>query len=30
LRGRRWEYLGYPAFAAMVAVYYMMLAKPGL
>jgi uncharacterized membrane protein len=27
---RIWEYLGYPAFAAMVAVYFLMVAKPML
>ncbi len=27
---RWWEYLGYPAFLAMVAVFYLMVAKPGL
>ena len=27
---RRWEALGYPAFIAMAAVYYLMVAKPGL
>lgn len=25
---RRWEWLGYPAFVAMVAVFYLMVAKP--
>ncbi len=25
---RYWEYLGYPAFAAMVVVFYLMVAKP--
>jgi uncharacterized membrane protein len=25
----RWEYLGYPAFIAMLAVFYLMVAKPG-
>lgn len=25
---RRWELLGYPAFAAMLAVFYLMVAKP--
>jgi uncharacterized membrane protein len=27
---RRWEALGYPAFIAMLAVYYLMVAKPAL
>lgn len=27
---RRWERLGYPAFAAMLAIYYLMVAKPAL
>ena len=27
---RRWESLGYPAFAAMVAVYFLMVFKPAL
>jgi len=27
---RRWEWLGYMAFAAMLAVYYLMVAKPRL
>jgi uncharacterized membrane protein len=27
---RLWELLGYPAFAAMLAVYYLMVAKPAL
>lgn len=27
---RRWETLGYPAFAAMLAVFYLMVAKPSL
>lgn len=27
---RLWELLGYPAFAAMIAVYYLMVAKPAL
>ena len=27
---RRWELLGYPAFAAMLAVFFLMVAKPGL
>lgn len=27
---RRWEALGYPAFAAMLAVFYLMVAKPDL
>ncbi len=27
---RRWEWLGYPAFLAMVAVYFLMVAKPQL
>jgi uncharacterized membrane protein len=27
---RRWETLGYPAFAAMLAVYYLMVVKPAL
>lgn len=26
---RRWEALGYPAFVAMLAVFYLMVAKPG-
>ena len=26
---RWWEWLGYPAFAAMVVVFYLMAAKPG-
>ena len=26
---RAWEWLGYPAFAAMVVVFYLMVAKPG-
>ncbi len=26
----RWEWLGYPAFLAMLAVYYLMVAKPAL
>ena len=26
---RWWEWLGYPAFAAMVVVFYLMVAKPG-
>ena len=26
---RRWEALGYPAFVAMLAVVYLMVAKPG-
>ncbi|MEZ5660169.1 MAG: DUF2269 domain-containing protein [Burkholderiaceae bacterium] len=26
---RRWEWLGYPAFAAMLAVFYLMVFKPG-
>jgi uncharacterized membrane protein len=26
---RRWEMLGYPAFVAMLAVFYLMVAKPG-
>lgn len=25
---RRWEWLGYPAFAAMLVVFYLMVAKP--
>jgi len=25
---RYWEFLGYPAFAAMVLVFYLMVAKP--
>jgi uncharacterized membrane protein len=25
---RRWEALGYPAFIAMLAVFYLMVAKP--
>jgi uncharacterized membrane protein len=27
---RRWELLGYPAFAAMVAVFFLMVTKPAL
>lgn len=27
---RRWEALGYPAFIAMAAVYYLMVNKPGM
>ncbi|MGE0801295.1 MAG: DUF2269 family protein [Lautropia sp.] len=27
---RRWELLGYPAFAAMVAVFFLMVSKPAL
>jgi len=27
---RRWELLGYPAFAAMVVVYFLMVLKPAL
>lgn len=27
---RRWELLGYPAFIAMVVVYFLMVTKPGL
>ncbi|HEX2012716.1 MAG TPA: DUF2269 family protein, partial [Roseateles sp.] len=27
---RRWETLGYPAFAAMLLVFYLMVAKPAL
>jgi uncharacterized membrane protein len=27
---RRWELLGYPAFAAMLGVFYLMVAKPAL
>lgn len=27
---RRWELLGYPAFAAMLLVFYLMVAKPSL
>ena len=27
---RRWEALGYPAFVAMLLVYYLMVNKPGL
>lgn len=27
---RRWEWLGYPAFVAMLAVFYLMVAKPAL
>jgi uncharacterized membrane protein len=27
---RRWEALGYPAFGAMLAVFYLMIAKPAL
>jgi len=26
---RRWEWLGYPAFAAMLVVFWLMVAKPG-
>lgn len=26
---RRWETLGYPAFAAMLAIYFLMVGKPG-
>jgi uncharacterized membrane protein len=26
---RRWELLGYPAFAAMLAIYFLMVVKPG-
>jgi uncharacterized membrane protein len=29
-QARAWERLGYPAFAAMLMVYYLMVAKPGL
>jgi uncharacterized membrane protein len=29
-RARIWERLGYPAFAAMLLIYYLMVAKPGL
>lgn len=29
-QARIWEWLGYPAFAAMLVVYYLMVAKPGL
>jgi uncharacterized membrane protein len=27
---KRWELLGYPAFMAMLAVFYLMVAKPNL
>lgn len=27
---RRWEYLGYPAFGAMIGMYFLMVAKPQL
>jgi uncharacterized membrane protein len=27
---RRWEQLGYPAFIAMLAIFWLMIAKPGL
>ncbi len=27
---RRWERLGYPAFVAMLAIFWLMIAKPGL
>ena len=27
---RRWEALGYPAFVAMLVIYYLMVNKPGL
>jgi len=27
---RWWEWLGYPAFVAMLVVFYLMVAKPGL
>lgn len=27
---RYWEYLGYPAFIAMLAIFYLMVAKPAL
>ncbi|WP_425306263.1 DUF2269 family protein [Burkholderia perseverans] len=27
-RARAWEWLGYPAFLAMVAVYFLMVVKP--
>jgi uncharacterized membrane protein len=27
---RYWEYLGYPAFLAMLGVFYLMVNKPGL
>ncbi|GAB7541184.1 DUF2269 family protein [Cupriavidus sp. 8B] len=27
---RRWEWLGYPAFASMIAVYFLMVTKPTL
>ena len=30
LLARRWEALGYPAFVAMLAVYYLMVNKPAL
>ena len=26
---RYWEYLGYPAFCAMLAIYFLMVIKPG-
>jgi uncharacterized membrane protein len=26
---QRWEHLGYPAFVAMLVVFYLMVAKPG-
>jgi uncharacterized membrane protein len=29
-QARIWEWLGYPAFLAMLAVFYLMVAKPGL
>jgi uncharacterized membrane protein len=29
-RARLWEWLGYPAFTAMLAVFYLMVTKPGL
>jgi uncharacterized membrane protein len=27
---RRWERLGYPAFIAMLGIFWLMIAKPGL
>jgi uncharacterized membrane protein len=30
LYARRWEFLGYPAFIAMLGVFYLMVAKPAL
>jgi uncharacterized membrane protein len=29
-KARLWEALGYPAFVAMLAIYYLMVVKPGL